>query len=154
VTGSAANDMVLRTNSGKLIFSGDDGTSKNIELSAAGVLTTLNASAAEPGFKGLPVGSTTSGAIAKDDSGKTLLISGNLTIPTDASVAFPIGTVIRVINNTTGTLTVAAVTPGTTTLRWSGTGGTDGTRTLASHQGACSLEKIAANFWLIQGDLS
>lgn len=154
VTGSAANDMVLRTNSGKLIFSGDDGTSKHLQLSAAGLVTTLNADASEVGFKGLPSGATTSGAIVLGDSGKTLLISGNLTIPTDASVAFPVGTTIRVINNTTGTLTVAAVTPGTTTLRWSGTGGTDGTRTLASHQGACTIQKIAANFWLIQGDLS
>ena len=37
-------------------------------------------------------------------------------IPTDASVAFPVGTAITVLNIGVGTCTISAVTPGTTTI--------------------------------------
>ena len=37
-------------------------------------------------------------------------------IPTNASVAFPVGTAITVLNKGAGTVTISAVTPGTTTV--------------------------------------
>lgn len=153
-TGSAANDLVIRAASANIIFSADDGTTKHAVLSSGGLISSPNANASEIGYKGLPAAGTSSGALALADTGKCVLMSGNVTIPTDASVAFPVGTLITLVNNTTGTLTVAAVTPGTTTLRWSGTGGTDGTRTVAAYQGLATIVKTGANFWVISGDLS
>jgi hypothetical protein len=41
-------------------------------------------------------------------------------IPTDASVAFPIGTALTVLSIGAGTVTISAVTPGTTTILSSG----------------------------------
>ena len=40
----------------------------------------------------------------------------NFTIPTNASVAFPVGTVLTVLNIGAGTCTIKAVTSGTTTV--------------------------------------
>ena len=71
-------------------------------------------------------------------------------IPTDASVAFPIGTSITVLNIGAGTCTISAVTPGTTTIL-SG-GASPAAPTLGQYR-AASCIKTAANTWYVVGGL-
>jgi hypothetical protein len=114
-----------------------------------GTVTTNNASASEVGFKGLPSATDETPVLA--DAGKVILATGNVTIPANVSVAFPVGTVLTIVNNTVSTLTIAVTSD---TLRWGGTGGTDGTRTLAAYQGIATLIKVSSTLWIIKGDLS
>lgn len=71
-----------------------------------------------------------------------------LSIPTDASVAFPVGTVIPIVQYGAAQVTVAAVTPGTTTVN-----GTPGLK-LRTQYSTATLTKMAANEWLVAGDLT
>jgi hypothetical protein len=72
-------------------------------------------------------------------------------IPTDASVAFPTGTVITVLNIGVGTCTISAVTPGTTTV--ASAGGTSASPTLGQYKSAACI-KIGANSWVIVGGIA
>jgi len=72
-------------------------------------------------------------------------------IPTDASVAFPIGTAITILNKGAGAVTISAVTSGTTTIL-SG-GGTPAAPTLAQYKSAVCI-KSAANFWYVVGSVA
>ena len=69
-------------------------------------------------------------------------------IPTDASVAFPVGTAITVLNIGAGTRTISAVTPGTTTVL--SAGAVAASPTLAQYKSAVCL-KTAANTWYVVG---
>ena len=69
-------------------------------------------------------------------------------IPTDATYAFPVGTVITVLSIGAGTLTISAVTPGTTTVLSAGT--VAASPTLAQYRSAACI-KTAANAWYIVG---
>jgi len=69
-------------------------------------------------------------------------------IPTDASVAFPVGTAITVLNIGVGTCTISAVTPGTTTVL--SAGATAASPTVAQYKSAVCI-KTAANAWYVVG---
>lgn len=72
-------------------------------------------------------------------------------IPTNASVAFPVGTVLNVLNKGVGTVTISAVTPATTTIVSAGTvsiSPTLGTAKMA----ACV--KISADVWYVVGAIA
>lgn len=94
---------------------------------------------------------TASYTLVLTDSGKQVEMNvasaNNLLIPTDASVAFPVGTTILVVQLGVGQTTIAAVTPGTTTVN-----GTPGLKLRAQYSTA-TLIKRAANNWLVSGDL-
>ena len=72
-------------------------------------------------------------------------------IPTDASVAFPIGTTITILNKGVGTCTISAVTSGTTTVL-SG-GAVAASPTLAQYKSAACI-KTAANVWYVVGAIA
>jgi hypothetical protein len=72
-------------------------------------------------------------------------------IPTDASVAFEIGTVLTVLNIGVGTCTISAVTPGTTTVL--SAGATAASPTLAQYKSAACI-KTAANTWYVVGAIA
>jgi hypothetical protein len=72
-------------------------------------------------------------------------------IPTDASVDFPIGTALTILNIGAGTCTISAVTPGTTTVLSAGV--TPASPTLAQYKSAVCL-KTAANTWYVVGAIS
>jgi hypothetical protein len=84
------------------------------------------------------------------DAGKLVTASNpaaiSLTIPTDATVDFPIGTQLLVMQLGAGQVTVSAVTPGTTTII-----SRSGTKT-AGQYALISLIKVAANQWVVGGD--
>ena len=72
-------------------------------------------------------------------------------IPTDASVAFPTGTVLNVYCKGAGTTTIKAVTPGTTTI--TSAGAVAASPTLATKK-AASCVKIGANSWIVVGGIA
>jgi hypothetical protein len=91
------------------------------------------------------------------DQGDILLASngstaGTINIPTDASVNFPVGTQITILNVGTGLITVSATTPGTTTVR--STGATAASPKCRAQYSAMTLWKQAANLWYAFGDIS
>ena len=73
-------------------------------------------------------------------------------IPTNASVAFPIGSVINVIQIGAGKTTIEAVTPGTTTI--SSTGATATAPELRAQFSAASCIKVATDTWYVIGDIA
>lgn len=72
-------------------------------------------------------------------------------IPTNASVAFPVGTVITVLNKGAGTLTISAVTSGTTTVLSSGA--VAASPTLAQYKTAACI-KTATDVWYVVGAIA
>jgi hypothetical protein len=73
-------------------------------------------------------------------------------IPTNANVAFPIGSVINVIQTGAGKTTIKAVTPGTTTV--SSTGTVPASPALRAQFSAASCIKVATDTWYVIGDIS
>ena len=73
-------------------------------------------------------------------------------LPTNASVAFPIGSVINVIQIGAGKTTIEAVTPGTTTI--SSTGATATAPELRAQFSAASCIKVATDTWYVLGDIA
>ena len=72
-------------------------------------------------------------------------------IPTDASVAFPVGTALTILNIGAGTCTISAVTPGTTTVL--SAGAVAASPTLAQYKTAVCI-KTAANTWYVVGGIA
>jgi hypothetical protein len=72
-------------------------------------------------------------------------------IPTNASVAFPIGTVITVLNIGAGVCTIKAVTSGTTTIL--SAGATLAQPTLAQYKTAVCI-KTATDTWYVVGGIA
>jgi hypothetical protein len=72
-------------------------------------------------------------------------------IPTDATYAFPVGTVITVLSIGAGTVTISAVTPGTTTIL--SAGAVAASPTLTQYKTAACI-KTAANAWYVVGAIS
>jgi len=72
-------------------------------------------------------------------------------IPTNASVAFPVGTAITVLNIGAGTCTISAVTSGTTTIL--SAGATAAAPTLAQYKSAVCI-KTATDTWYVVGAIA
>ena len=121
-------------------------------IGATGDVVTPNTSAAEIGTKGMEQNiQNASYTLLLTDASKAIYkASGGagetITIPANASVAFPIGTVIEVINQGGGTLSLAITTD---TLTLLGAGST-GTRTI-SDDGSAVIRKVTATAWVVSG---
>jgi len=72
-------------------------------------------------------------------------------LPVDATYNFAIGTVITVLNIGAGTLTISAVTPGTTTVLSAGT--VAASPTVAQYKSAACV-KTAVNAWYVIGSVA
>jgi len=111
---------------------------------AAGSKLTLNAQTA------------TYTAVLSDADQKLVTMSvasaNNFQIPTNASVAFPVGTVLNVIQIGAGQTTIQAVTSGTTTI--SSTGATATAPKLRAQYSAASCIKVATDTWYVVGDIA
>lgn len=95
-------------------------------------------------------------AVLTDNRNKlvTMSVAGanDFLIPTNASVAFPVGSVINVIQIGAGQTTIKAVTSGTTTI--SSTGATATAPKLRAQYSAASCIKVATDTWYVVGDIS
>ena len=72
-------------------------------------------------------------------------------IPTNASVAFPVGTAITILNKGAGTVTISAVTSGTTTVL--SAGAVAASPTLAQYKTAVCI-KTATDTWYVAGGIA
>ena len=91
-----------------------------------------------------------------NDSYQVLITQSNasanaIKIPTNASVAHPIGTVISLLNIGAGLCTVSAVTSGTTTIL--SAGATAASPTLAQYK-SCAIIKILSDTWYVVGAIA
>lgn len=111
---------------------------------AAGSKLTLNAQTA------------TYTAVLADADQKLVTMSvasaNDFQIPTNGNVAFPIGSVINVIQIGAGQTTIKAVTPATTTI--SSTGATATAPKLRAQFSAASCIKVATDTWYVVGDIA
>ena len=87
------------------------------------------------------------------DAAKTITLTNasaiTLSVPTNASVAFAIGTQILLYQGGAGQVTVSAVTPGTTSIR------SNGSKTKINGQyGVVCLMKLATDEWVLFGNTS
>ena len=108
--------------------------------------TVSNTTAAQPGYKGIPQRSlSASASLALTDCAKRIYLTGGsgqtLTIPSNASVAFPIGTAIEIINDGGADWSIAITTDTLEKLN-----GATGTQTLPDNNKAI-LEKVTATLW-------
>lgn len=72
-------------------------------------------------------------------------------IPTNASASYPVGTVITVLNKGAGTVTISAVTSGTTTIL--SAGAVAASPTLAQYKTAACI-KTATDTWYVVGAIA
>ena len=91
-----------------------------------------------------------------NDQYQTLVIMNkatavNFTIPTNASVAYPVGTVITVLNIGAGACTIKAVTSGTTTVL--SAGATAAQPSVAQYKSAACI-KTATDTWYVVGAIA
>ena len=91
-----------------------------------------------------------------DDQYQTLVSMNKATaiafkIPTNASVAFPVGTAITILNKGAGAVTISAVTSGTTTVL--SAGAVAASPTLAQYKTAVCI-KTATDTWYVAGGIA
>ena len=72
-------------------------------------------------------------------------------IPTNATVAYPVGTVLTVLSIGVGVTTISAVTPGTTTVL--SAGAVAASPTLAQYKSAACI-KTATDTWYVVGAIA
>jgi hypothetical protein len=117
---------------------------KNSTITASGV-------AGSVGFIGAPQqsGGASAYTAALSDQGKHIVFTSGstatLTIPTNASVAFPIGTVILVVNDNSGNLTISGAG-----VTFQLANGATGNRTVAT-KGLATCLKTGTDTWYVSG---
>jgi hypothetical protein len=106
------------------------------------------------GYLGIPQNSQSADyTLVLTDSGKHIYHPGadtdprTWTIPADASVAFPLGTAVTFVNDTSAGAVTIAITSDTLVLAGAGT---TGSRTLAAN-GIATAVKITSTRWMISG---
>jgi len=103
------------------------------------------------GFRTAPQTSGGSSAytLVLTDSGKHVIFTGGstatLTVPTNASVAFPVGTTILVVNDNSGNLTISGAG-----VTFQLANGATGNRTVAT-KGLATCLKTATDTWYVSG---
>jgi len=138
------------------------GTDGAVTLNTAQTLTNKTISASNNTLTG-PDGTTQIGYLsapqAHNSSGNYTLVIGDagdhvyftggstaiLTVPTNASVAFPIGTTILAVNNNSGALTISGAG-----VTFQLANGATGNRTVAT-KGLATLLKVATDTWYVSG---
>jgi hypothetical protein len=91
-----------------------------------------------------------------NDSYQDLILMNKATavafkLPTNASAAIPVGSVITVLNKGAGLVTISAVTPGTTTVL--SAGATAASPTLSQYKSAACI-KTATDTWYVVGAIA
>jgi hypothetical protein len=130
---------------GGSLYVGGGVTATNVTAIAS--TGTTNSTAASLGYLGTPI-NTQAGiyTLVIGDAGKTIYAGGNLTVPANASVAFPVGTIVNVIASAGITIAIT-----TDTLQWGGQATSQtGTRTVATY-GMATLVKVTSTIWYISG---
>ena len=135
-------------------------TATTVDLSTAQTLTSKTLTApviTSPKVASTYTAKTAAYTFASGDEGQLFSMNNassvQFNIPTDATFNFAVGTEINVFWITgAGQPTIGAVTPGTTTVI--STGATSATPKLRVANSAATCKKLAANSWLVIGDIS
>jgi len=130
-------------------------TAVTVDLTTAQTLT--NKSLTSPKISSTYTAKTASYTFASGDEGNIFSMNNAATqqfnIPTDATFNFAVGTEINVFWITgAGQPTIGAVTPGTTTVI--STGATSATPKLRVANSGATCKKLAANSWIVFGDIA
>jgi len=114
---------------------------------------------ANPGlvYTSTPTFSSNAYTLQLSDNANFLLASnsttaGTISIPTNATTAFPIGTQINIQQTGTGQLTIQAATSGTTTV--TSTGATAISPKLRAQYSTATCIKISTDSWTVIGDIA
>lgn len=147
-----ADDLVAGIPAQLVLDSGADDFVLMNPQNRTSAIVTPNLSAAEMGYKGLPQNIQNGNyTFVLADAGKHVYKAsgaGNtLTIPANASVAFPIGTVLTVYNGSAQAVTIAITSD---VMGLCGTSST-GSRTLTGDNGVAVATKVTSTVWLISG---
>ncbi len=131
-------------------FARTNHTGEQAVATITGLQAALDDKAAlEPGIN---TQSDTSYTLTLADRGHLVVMTNaaanTLTIPTNESVAFPLGTVISVVQNGAGVTTIS----GATGVSLNGISGGEGS--IGSRYQAVALLKIATDAWLLSGDVA
>lgn len=99
---------------------------------------------------------STTYTLASTDQYQVLIVASNastktISIPTDATYAFPNGTAITILNTGAGNLTVNAVSSGTTTI--TSAGAVSSAPTVSQYKTVVAI-KTATNAWTIVGSVN
>jgi hypothetical protein len=157
ITTASTTFALINTTATTVNFAGAATTALNIGASNAPITgftatATTSSTASSLGYLGIPQSATaTTATLAIGDAGKHIYVTTNsqtITIPANASVAYPIGTTIGFIAGPSATTVTIAITSDTMYL---GGTGTTGSRTLAAH-GMATAVKVAATTWYISGN--
>jgi len=147
--GAAWKDLKLK---GLVVYLTAGGTDRlKVTATATQVLDGYSAFQ-DIGYRDLPLTASRSGGytIALTDRGQCVPVtSGGVTIPANASVAFPVGSVVAIYNDSA---TAQNITITTDTLRLNGTTST-GTRSVPAY-GIATLLKVKTTEWLAAGSVS
>jgi hypothetical protein len=153
INSPTAGTNVTITNPYSLITAGNIlvGSTGTSTITAVAATATATSTAASLGYLGIPQSATaTTATLAIGDAGKHIYVTTaaqTITIPANATVAYPIGTTIGFIAGASATTVTIAITSDTMYL---GGTGTTGSRTLAAH-GMATAVKVAATTWYISG---
>lgn len=152
ITNAKLADMATQTIKGRTTA----GTGAPEDLTAAQAATILQGdglTATLVGFRGVPQNSNSADyTLVAADAGKHILHPSSdanartFTIPANSSVAFPVGTTVTFVNQTSQVASIA-ITTDTLTLANSTT---TGTRSLAQN-GVATAIKVASTSWIISG---
>jgi hypothetical protein len=130
-------------------------TSVTVDLTTAQTLT--NKSLTDPKINlAFDAQTGTTYTTVLNDNGQVVTMNNasanTLSIPTNASVAYPIGTQINVLQIGAGQTTIQAVTSGTTTIL--STGATAAAPKIRARYGMATCIKSATDTWYVVGDIS
>jgi len=124
---------------------------------SGGIVLTTSPTIASPKISSTYTAKTAAYTFASGDEGNLFSMNNAATtqfnIPTDATFNFAVGTEINVFWITgAGQPTIGAVTPGTTTVI--STGATSATPKLRVANSGATCKKLAANSWIVFGDIA
>ena len=157
ITTASTTFALINTTATTVNFAGGATTALNIGASGAPITgfaatATTSSTASSLGYLGIPQSATaTTATLAIGDAGKHIYVTTagqTITIPANASVAYPIGTTIGFIAGPSATTVTIAIA--TDTMYLGGTG-TTGSRTLAAY-GMATAVKVASTTWYISGN--
>lgn len=124
-------------------------------LTSVGALTSLAVTGNAVYHMSVNAQSGTAYTLALSDDGGILTMSNGsantVSIPTNATVAFPIGTQITIIQIGAGQVTVSAANSGTTTVGSTAT--LPASPKMRVQYGACTLLKVNTDVWYVIGDV-
>lgn len=152
LSNSIANrdQRLMQKDDGRIVLSDESAGAERLVVNVAGQILEGGTNF-ELGYKDAPQNSQAgSYTLALTDRGRHLYLTSGaatITVPLNASVAFPLGTIINVLNDGSASKTISPA--GGVNLKWVGSG-TSGARTLAV-SGLATLIKVASDTWYING---